>query len=518
MSPQPHYLAALDAGTGAGRCLIIDTEGQHVSSAYREWSYTAPEDALALGVEFDPDSFWRTLADATRDAMAKAGICADDVIAVSTTSMREGFVLLDNRGKEIFSVPNRDLRGWAENQELEQAYGERIFQTSGHWPLPIFAPARLLWLGRHRPETLARAATLLMINDWIAYRLSGVVGCEPSNAAETSVYDIRKLQWDTDLIKDLDLPVEIFPTVRIAGTVLGEVTPDAAALTGLRAGTPVVVGGADTQCGVLGSGGITPGQTVAVTGTSTPVQMVLEEPLLDAQARTWSGPHVVPGRWVLEAGCTSGSTLRWFRDTFCQAEVAEAKRTGRDVYDLMTEKAESCPIGSEGIFALLGAVIKDARHLLASLFSTGGFVMSPVFPIFSKPQGKDLFVRAILESFAYAIRGNSEMLVSISGKELQQLLACGGSSSNSRWVRMLANVMGIPVQVPRITEATALGSALCAGVGVGCFSDFDAGVEALVHPGMEVLPEPTAHKEYELFYRRWTSLQEQMKDISLQSK
>ena len=245
------------------------------------------------------------------------------------------------------------------------------------------------------------------------------------------------------------------------------------------------------------------------------MQMVLAEPVLDTEARTWSGPHALPGHWVIEGGCTSGSTLRWFRDAFCQPETEEAKRTGKSAYSLMTEKAERCPIGSDGVVALLGATVKDARHNLQSLFKTGGFVITPVFPVLSKPQGKSLFIRAILESFAYAIRGNYELLASISGTQIQQLLASGGSSSDSRWVQMLANVMGIPVRVPRITEATALGSALCAGVGVGSFSDFDAGVQALVHTGLEIEPDSSAHKQYDLFYRRWVSLQEQVKHISL---
>ena len=505
------YLMALDFGTGAGRCFIIDIEGRRVTSVYHEWSYEQPPDAQPGGFEFDADLFWRVLGQTAQEAIAKAGINPAQIVAVSSTSQREGIVLLDEEGKEIYAGPNRDLRAWREGVELSQTYGHRMYELSGHWPNGIFAPARLLWLRRHRPQVYKRIFRLLMINDWVLYRLSGQWGCEPSNAAETCLFDITRLEWAQGLIRELDLPEHIFPPIYQAGECIGEVTPEAAAITGLRPGTPVVVGGADTQCGVLGSGGIAEGSVVAVAGTSTPVQMVLGEPLIDSQARTWTGPHVLSDKWVLEsnAGLT-GSVLRWFRDAFCDAEQVMTGAVELNAYDLMVEEAKRSPIGSNGVLAFMGPGVMNARQLLQSPFSLGGFLMLSPRSLLADKHSKRHFIRAILESLAFAIRGNCEQIQEISGRQIEQLVVCGGSTASAFWVQMLADVMRIPVIVSKIREATALGCAICAGVGAGIFPDLVSGVEVLGGTGKEIKPRSEASKRYEAAYEMWTILRQRL--------
>ena len=280
------FLMALDFGTGAGRCFLIEIGGQESYSAYSEWAFDAPLEAQPGGFSFDPDAFWHTLGQTAQAAMKRGGVQATQIAAVSSTSLREGFVLLDDSGKEIFAVPNRDARAWAESIEVDQRWGQTMNDVSGHWPNPIMAPSRFLWLQHHQPGILGRARTLLMINDWILYRLCGERACEPTNAAETCLYDIVEHRWAEDLIRECQIPVSIFPPVCRGGYLLGKVTSAAAQVTGLVPGTPVVVGGADTQCGVLGSGVIDPGEVVVVAGTSTPCQMTLDSPVIDGQV--WS--------------------------------------------------------------------------------------------------------------------------------------------------------------------------------------------------------------------------------------
>jgi sugar (pentulose or hexulose) kinase len=508
----PPYLLALDAGTGAGRCFIIDAEGQRCFSAYREWQYVMPRDAPARGLEFDAESFWQILTQVIQEVLTANEIDPSQIAAVSTTSMREGFVLLDEAGREIFAAPNRDQRSWEEAQEIEQEYGWAIHHTSGHWPTAVFVPARLLWLRRHRPEIYARAAHLLMLNDWVAYRLCHVLGSEPTNAAETALYDIGKLRWAEDLIEHLHIPLRLFSKVRPAGTVLGEISVPVAQQTHLRAGTPVVVGGADTQCGVLAAKGINAGEAVAIAGTTTPVQVVLGEPVIDPEARTWSAPHVVPGHWVLESNCSvTGSVLRWFRGAFCQSEVVEAKRTGGNAYELMMDEAAHSPIGARGVFAMLGPTIMDAKHLHRGSAAVGGIIMTQARSLpTTQPESKADCIRAILESFAYAIRANCEQMTSITGRRIEKLGVCGGTASSSFWLSMLSDVAGIPIQVPRILEASALGTAICAGVGSGHYQDLPSGVNTLVQIRQTIEPNLTAHRQYDDYYHQWLALRQQL--------
>jgi len=512
------YLLALDAGTGAGRCFIVDAEGHRCFSAYREWQYVIPGDAPTRGLEFEAESLWQILTQVIREVIASNGVDPSQIAAVSTTSMREGFVLLDEAGREIFAAPNRDQRGWEEAQEIEKDYGWAIHRTSGHWPTAVFAPARLLWLRRHRPEIYAQATHLLMLNDWAAYRLCHVLGSEPTNAAETALYDIVKLRWAEGLLEHLDIPLRLFSKVRPAGTVLGEINAQVAQQTHLKAGTPVVVGGADTQCGVLAANGIQAGAAVAIAGTTTPVQVVLGEPIIDPEARTWSAPHVVPGHWVLESNCSvTGSVLRWFRGAFCQAEVAEAKRTGGNAYALMMDEAARSPIGARGVFAMLGPTIMDAKRLHRGSTEVGGFIMTRARSLpTTQPESKADCIRAILESFAYAIRANCEQITSITGRKIEKLGVCGGTASSAFWLSMLSDVVGIPIQVPRILEASALGAAICAGVGSGDYQDLPSGVRALVQIRQTIEPNLAAHRQYDDYYHQWLALRKHLINISTQ--
>ncbi|MDY6875580.1 MAG: FGGY family carbohydrate kinase [Chloroflexota bacterium] len=504
-SKTKRFLMALDFGTGAGRCFIIEVGGRENSSAYSEWAFDAPPDAQPGGFSFDPEVFWKTLGQAAKSAMKRGGVDPAQIVAVSSTSLREGFVLLDGSGQEIFAVPNRDARAWAESMEISQRLGQAMNDVSGHWPNPIMAPSRFLWLQRHKPEIVDQARTLLMINDWILYRLCGERACEPTNAAETCLYDIAEHRWDENLLRDCQIPVDIFPPIMYGGQVLGTVTAAAAKVTGLVPGTPVVVGGADTQCGVLGSGAVEPGAVVVVAGTSTPNQMVLDSPVIDERGRTWSGPHIPAGRWVLESNAGStGSVLRWFRDSFCQEEIAVARDTGENVYHLMEQLAQQSPIGSVGMTALVGSGVMNARHILTTALS--GFVMGNARGMLAETDSKRHFIRALQESHAFAVRGNCEQLQGISGQMIERLMVCGGCSVSDFWMQMVADVMGMAVSRPVISEASAVGAAICAGVGAGEYADLTQGMDALVTLRDHFEPNAESHAAYEGAYRRWLEL------------
>lgn len=508
---RPKYLLVLDAGTGAGRCFVVDLDGQKCFLSQQEWSFSRPIDSPLSGFDFDSDEFWEALTRATRNVLASSNISPADVIAVSTTSMREGFVLLDEKGKEIFAVPNYDQRSTQEAFEVQQECGQRIYQASGRWPTDIFATSRLRWLHRYHPEIYDSADCLLMINDWIAYKLCGEIGCEPSNAEETGLYDVHQRKWCNDIIDELSYPQKLFPKVRTPGTLLGYLHKDAARATGLISGTPVIVGGGDTQCAVLGSGASAHGEVVAIAGTSTPVQMILDNPILDPEARSWTGAHVVPGQWVLETGSSyTGSALRWFRDNFCQVEVIRSKQTGTNAFELMLSEAERAPIGARGIIAQFGAEILNARRPYSA---PGGFIIASPPSQISQFDTKSLFIRAIVESFAYAIRANCDLLTKISTINIDHLFVVGGITSSNFWVQMLADVMGIPVYLPQFSEGSSLGAAICAGIGANVFSDFKEGSSRLVHTKC-VLPDKKRSLEYEQSYNNWISVYQSMNQVS----
>lgn len=500
------YLMALDAGSGAGRCFLIGLDGARTCSAYREWGYTQPPEAGPMASAFDPQTWWHTLAGAIRDTLAKANVEPSQIVGVSSTSQREGCVFLDSSGCEVYAGPNRDYRAVLEGMQLAGAHGDRIYRSTGHFPSGLFLPARLLWHKKNAPDIYARVARVLMINDWVLFRLTGECACEPSNASETCLYDLTSGCWTDDLIEALELPREIFPAILPCGARLGQVNRQAAQETGLAPGTPVVMGGADTQCGLLGAGVMSEGQTAAVSGTTTPVQMVTGSPIIDPEVRLWAGAHVVPKMYVLESNAGgSGSVYQWFRDTFCEAELAEAQRTGRDVYEIMNAGAMHAPAGAAGVQSFIGVMAMNAKTMVlpCNILQLG---MAPMTT--TAVSAKDLVLRAILESLAYAVRMNAEQVERVSGRKIAGLGVCGGLAKSSLYLDILAGVMRVPVSVPRWKEGTAVGAAVCAGVGAGVYRDFAEGVRALVKPDREVAPDPQLAKVYRAHYRKWMKARE----------
>lgn len=507
--PAKRFLMSLDFGTGSGRCFLVAVDGSENYCSQKEWSFDTPPEAQPGGFSFDPDLFWHTLGETAREVMKRANIAPSQVAAVSATSLREGFVLLDDGGKELFAVPNRDARARAEAEVVSERLGQRMNDVSGHWPNVGMAPARFLWLQRHQPDLLHRARVLLMVNDWILYRLSGECACEPTNAAETCFYDIVEHRWDHSLLQACEVPTDLFPPVVRAGYVLGGVTPAAAEVTGLVPGTPVVVGGADTQCALLGVGAVQAGETAIVAGTSTPVQMVLEKPVIDPQGRTWSGPHVVPGLWELESNCgVSGTLLRWFRDSFCQEEKSVARNLGIDAYSVLEQEAQNSPIGSNGITAATGPRLMDAKGRTVAAPVLAGFVLpADARPVLTEVDSKRHFLRAIFEGHAFAVRANCQQLLDISGQEIKRASVCGGASNSGFWMQMVANVLGRTIDRPVVSEASGLATALCAGVGIGEYGDLAEGVKALVKTRDHFEPQEEYREAYEAAYERWLVLQ-----------
>ena len=500
LSMSEQYLMALDAGTGAGRCFLIDTNGRKAFSAYREWGQIEVEDLAPLGRAFDAAYYWKCLAEAAREAMSKGNVKPEQVIAVSSTSQREGAVFLDQGGQVLYAGPNQDARALVEGMGLASEFGQRAYEVSGHYLNLIFVPARLLWHKNNAPEVYERIAHVLMINDWMLYQLCGEIACEPTNASETAVYNLRSGDWDRQLIADIGLPQEIFPPVRPGGYLLGQVSARAAEETGLKAGTPVIVGASDTQCGVIGAGAIRDGDIAAVAGTTTPVQMVLNEVIIDPQTRLWTGAFIPPGSWVLEsnAGAT-GIIYRWMRDTFCHAECVEAQEKDQDPFVIMSAEAALSPIGANGVQAFLGSNIMDAKNLMGV---TSGLIMN-AYSMLSDSQSRYHLLRAQLEGMAFAIRANAEQISEVSGRTVTRLFACGGSTQSALFVNILANVMNVPVVVPRFREGTALGAAICAGVGAGSYGDFEQGMHALAQPERTVEPVRDDASQYEGHYRQW---------------
>jgi len=486
-------ILTIDAGTGGGRAILFDIAGRILARAHETWRYDVGEPGdlpFIRPSSFDPEAFWQALCRCVRRVLAEGGVGCDEIGAVVATSQREGCVFLDGGGHEVYAGPNADARGALEALEAQQIVGgDRLHQITGHAPPFIFPMARFLWFRKHRPSVTVRH--ILMISDWILYRLTGEVGMEPSNASESMLFDVRERWWSEEILAKLDIPAAVLPPLRAPGERIGAVTDAAATATGLRAGTPVIVGGADTQVALLGSGALEPGETATIIGSTAPVQTVVSEPIIDPAGSLWTGCHVVPDRWVCESnGGEAGSAYAWLLELLGATAAA-------DPYDTAESWVRPRDATQRSPLMLVGPAIFNLTTM--NPYRPAGLLFPyPLLEVGRPDRGA--LVRALLENIAFAIRGNCEQIVQVVGRPTQGLRVSGGMSRGKLLIRMLADVMNGPIQVGTVAESAALGCAILGAVGLGAYSDAATAAAAMVRT---TIVEPQGTGTYDEQYAKW---------------
>ena len=471
-----NYLMAIDAGTGSVRAVIFDTLGNQISVAQKEWTHLQ-EEGVPNSMSFDFAANWLLVCECIREALKSVNLSGEDIAALSATSMREGIVLYDKDGKELWAVANVDARADKEVRYLKKNFKgieEEFYAESGQ-TFALGAIPRIMWLKNNRAELYERVAKISMIGDWILARLCGVIATDPSNGGTTGIFSLKNRDWVCEMAKRVGLKDDIFPKVLEVGTLMGSVTQMASKESGLSKNTKVVMGGGDVQLGSAGLGVVEVGQ-VAILGGSFWQQVVNIDkntpPPLDMNIRV--NPHVIPNLSQAE-GITffSGLVMRWFRDAFCDMEKLEAKEQGVDVYALMEEKASKVPVGSYGILPIFSNSMKYSKWYHAA----PSFLNLSINPEICN---RASMFRSLQENAAIVSAINLDKIKEFSGVKISEIVFAGGASKGSLWSQVVADVTGCRVVIPKVSEATALGAAMAAGVGIGIYKDISEAAKKLV--------------------------------------
>ena len=496
------YTLVVDAGTSRARCFVFDSEGCEVVSRSRAWEFVESDEAYSLSREWEPKLLWRMISELMGECVEASKVSAGEIGSVAVTSQRQAVAFLDAEGDCLYTGPNLDLRAFFEGSEIDEAHRERVYRTTGHLPSFLFAPAKLKWLERHRPEVHDRVSKVLTLADWLAYRLTGEIVTERTLACEAGLLDVSSRGYCDSLLSELGIEVESERLVD-AGCVVGRVNAEAAEDTMIGEGTAVVAAGADTQCGLLGMGVNGVGEAGIVAGWSVPVQMVSDAPLFSDDASTWAGCYPAPDKWVIESSAgDAGNAYSWL--------VSLLTGDAEGGYMAMDAAACEVPAGSEGVQAILGS----ARTRFSNPgMRAGGFVF-PV-PLALSGMGKGNFARAALESIAYSVKANLEHLEATSGQSASLVALGGGMTRSGTLGPMLADVLGRNVRLSHTPDASATGVWLCAGIASGGFSTLDEAAGWARERTTVIEPNPHQSAEYQHFYARWLDLADRLDKINL---
>ncbi|HEX9027456.1 MAG TPA: autoinducer-2 kinase [Clostridium sp.] len=492
------YLMAVDAGTGSVRALLFDLRGNQIGCVQQEWTHN--EDSRWPGsMDFDWTHNWNLTCGCIRGVIDETKIDPKEIAAVSTTCMREGIVLYDKDGKEIWACANVDARANDEVVELiriDPELEKEVYLESGQ-TFALDAIPRILWVKNKMPEVYEKVSSVGMFNDWLIYKMTGKLAVEPSNGSTTGILNLKNRMWNPSIMKKCGLKDDIFPPIVECGSIIGNVNVKGAKDTGLSEGTTVVAGGGDAQLGCIGVGVVKPNEAAVFGGSFWQYELNTDTVKTDSDCRVRVNCHAVPGVWQYEAlSFKPGLVMRWYRDSFCQLEKQEAEKTGRDVYDLMNEKAAEIPAGSYGMMC----AFSDVMNFISWKHAAPTFTNFELEP---EKFNRYTFYRAILENTAMITKGNIDLVKEFTGNMPESIVFAGGASKSPLWCQILSDVTGLSIRVPVVKEATGLGAAILAGYGAGIYPDISKTASELVCWDKTYEPNIENHAVYENLYAQW---------------
>lgn len=475
MTPASEALLGLDLGTSSVKTVLFDLEGRVLATAQRDYPTARPRPGWA---EQDPNRWWEDSAATIREVLAASG-CRPR--AVGLTSQSSAVVAVDGAGQVIRPAPLwLDRRATAECDAIREAMDEaELLRLSGNRLDPSYILPKLLWLRDHEPETLTGARWLLHANGFLVHRLTGVATTDLTEGGMSLLYDMATGDWSAELLSRFDLPAEKLPPMTPPAQVVGQVTPAAAALTGLAEGTPVVAGCMDLLAAATGAGVLEEGQSFLVIGTATVLASVLRAPQSYADLQMHN--HAVPDRWVHAANVDyGGAALSWLREVLRQA--------GSDLdYAQMAALAQAT-MDSPSDLLFLPYMVGQRAPLWEDDCRGVFFGLQP-------EHTAGHLIRAVIEGNALALGRLQALQEEVHQRALEEIHISGGQSHLPLVNQVVADVTGRPVLVMDSPAVTCHGAALLAGLGTGLYAS-PAEITAALRVRERYDPRPAWHQRY----------------------
>jgi xylulokinase len=487
MTPNALFLG-IDVSTTSAKALLIDEKGAVVATGSTELSISTPK---PLWSEQDPYEWWDATVKSIRAALQQAGVNGDVVKAIGLTGQMHGLTMLDVNGKVLRpAILWNDQRTQAECDEITEKVGfHRLLALTGNKALTGFTAPKILWVRKNEPEVYAKTAHILLPKDYIRYRLTDGFAVDKADGAGMILFDLQTRDWSPEILEKLEIPLAWLPKTAEGPEVTGVITPAAAELTGLKAGTPVVGGGGDQAAQAVGVGAVTSGIVALTLGTSGVVFASTPAPYVEPEGRLHAFCHSVPGMWhFMGVMLSAAGSLRWYRDTFAP---------GRGYDDLLAPAVDIAP-GCEGLLFLPYLTGERTPH--PDPLARGAFVGLTV------RHGMGHITRSVLEGVAFGLRDSMELIRSAGLGQINQVRVSGGGAKSALWRQILADVMGCELVTVNTTEGAAYGAALLAGVGANAWNSVPEACAATVKTLEQTSPQANAVQAYQSYYQQYRAL------------
>jgi len=478
------YVIGCDVGSQGTKAILLSTGGEFIGEAYEGYAIDYPH---PLWAEQPVERWMEALTLGVRRLLSESGVSAAHVRALSLATQVDGVIPIDSTDQPLHpAIIWMDRRAGTQCARVrEELDDEQIFQLTGLNLDATHVAPKIRWLADEQPEIYERTSFFLLPGSYMAYALTGELGVDYSNASSTLLLDVHTKSWSAIMGSAFEIDLKRLAPVGAATAKLGKLLPNVAESLGLGAETMVMIGCGDEHAACLGAGVTKPGLVGDIAGTAEPVCAASPEPAFDPTRLVETHCHADPDLWLLEnPGFVSGGNIRWFRDQFAKGET----------YAALDVEAAAVPPGAEALTFL--------PSLMGAMAPTWNESARGTFAGFTLAHNRGHFFRALLEGTAYAVRDITTQM-QVAGIELRELRVVGGGAKSRLWNQIKADVTGLQVNVPEITETTALGAAFLSLVGIGAYASLSEASEHIVKIRERIEPDPANESVYAEAYQRY---------------
>jgi L-fuculokinase len=491
----------LDCGSTNIRAVAVDSTGTIQAFSSLPNSPRQQPDGKPGWLIWDFDEIWRKICENTRKVLEK--INPKSIRAVTIITWGADGAPIKRDGKLTYPPISWQC---PRTKELAEKITERIsaweiYRITGYQIIPFNTLFKLMWLRREKPEALNSAYTWLMMPGLIAHKLTGEFHIEPTSASTMMAMDLEKRDWSAEMLNLADLDASFFPEWRKPGEILGYVSEKAAKESGLTPGTPVAIGGHDTQFAILGSGA-KPNEPVLSSGTweilgvrvdsFKPTKKGFEEGLIieaDVEAKLWNPQFLMIASAVVE----------WVIQNFFR-DVGEKK------YEAIIREIENVPPGSNGIIFIPSFVTESGP---LRKYNTPGTILG-----LTLHSSRSQIIRAVFEGLTFQTREALRLLVeSVEIGKVNCIRVVGGGSRNDVWNQMRADATGLPVIAPAQSEAATIGAALIAFVGINYYNSIEEAKKRFFSEEKVFSPNLDRKRIYDEIFKKYLNSLEILKQF-----
>jgi len=500
------YIISLDAGTTASKISLFDSQGNLASISTHEYALLTP---TALAVELPVEKFWEAFKLGVIDVLNESKVNLKDIKALSISAQGETLILIDKDGK-----PLRNAISWMDNRAQKEAEilsqqfpNEEVYKITGQVSIvPTWPASKLLWIKNNESDIFKKIYKVLLVEDYLIWRLTGQFACEGSLICSTVYWNISTEKWWDEMLDYLGISHVQLPEIKYSGEAIGNVIEKTAKELGLSSKVVVSMGALDQACGTIGVGNVKPGIFTENTGAALAICATQDRstPTFDKQRRMPVHYHGLPKRYMFHTFTTGGMVLRWYRDKFFKEEMKFAQENGVDTYDLITDMVNKVPAGSDGLVML--------PHLQGAMAPEDNPNAKGVFYGFTLKHEKAHFARSIMEAIAFIVRRNLEIVEDLK-INVNEVRVLGGGARSDVWNQIKADITGKTLLRTVNEEAACLGAAIFAGKGAGIYSSIEDAASQMVSIKKKYIPNETNVEVYNKVYKKYIKLYEDLCNV-----